>query len=684
MDFLNEFKTNASSGNYYYLFYIVVLLILIFLLKGRRVRFVIPAIVLTLFIFNPIVYKYWNKLGLYAYWRVMWVIPVIPVCATLPSILAEKIKNNILKNVVGIMLVLIFIPLGGYIYNSEDGRFEFCADNYSKLPQSVVEVSMKLLEEDDNPRIVADPSIGVYIRQFSGRIDTLYGRDIYGYIDGITSNANLVNANLKLENGDMSYVANVMLNEGYDYLVVPYSSEKRKTSLEKAGFTTIDSIAGYDIYKVHGTPTVLKNRNHLGQVIREVTLDRYGNPTDGARGYSTVEYTYDRNGNVATEFHLDINNKPVADEGGVAGYERTFDRSNRVLTEKFLGTDKEIIINSSIGYAEKRLKYKGSDLISESYYDTNGYLIQSIYGYAGFEREYDNDIIKEKYIGKDGELISIPAGYAIVERKIDENNNILKESYYGVDGYPIACVKGYANIERQYNSNGQIVSENYYDKNGEAWYMPAGYCGIKQNYYEDGSLQSREYLDSSGQVVSRNDGYSKVVWEIEQSSGTINAVFYDNSGNKISYNGLNLVMDGPIGWSEWMTPKYNVQNSCFEIGVANLGEKQEGDIYNCRMEIEFKGVESSDGKPFSFWTQGAVDSEWKICNVWNPKLVSLEKAPLDGIYKYSYSCIIEGDSVAASNFIVGLRCDNWKSGSFRVKNVMIEKGGVSDEWNQGP
>jgi len=90
---------------------------------------------------------------------------------------------------------------------------------------------------------------------------------------------------------------------------------------------------------------------------------------------------------------------------------------------------------------------------------------------------------------------------------------------------------------------------------------------------------------------------------------------------------INLVQDGPDGWSRWYTPRRDIINSCFTIANMNLGEKAAGDTYSCQIEIEFSGVEATEGKEFKFYTQGATDGVWTIGNVWNYEMVWLEIAP---------------------------------------------------------
>ena len=123
-----------------------------------------------------------------------------------------------------------------------------------------------------------------------------------------------------------------------------------------------------------------------------------------------------------------------------------------------------------------------------------------------------------------------------------------------------------------------------------------------------------------------------------------------------------------------MTPRKNIENASFIFGQVNLGEKKEGDKYLCKMEIEVKGVRSSK-KSFGCYAQGSVDGNWSVDNIWNVDLLSWACAPSDGIYQLSTTQVIDSSMEKASNFSIGVRCDNWDEGSFRVRNISIEKIG---------
>lgn len=79
-----------------------------------------------------------------------------------------------------------------------------------------------------------------------------------------------------------------------------------------------------------------------------------------------------------------------------------------------------------------------------------------------------------------------------------------------------------------------------------------------------------------------------------------------------------------------------------------------------------------------FRTQGAVDHEWLVPNVMN---MTIE--PPDGIYEFVSTVQINEEQAKSSLFEIEFRCDYWASGSFRVRNVRIEKGPNSMEWSPG-
>ena len=726
-EFIKEIL-QVTKGHYYFYVFPLAIIALLFLLKKRRISFVLPLLLISLVIVNPLFYYAWNKLDLYAYWRILWIVPIIPVFAALGSAINEKIDNRILKIVSTVVFSVIFFFMGTFVYAGEGGHFDIPATNASKVPQGVADVADFILSQKEKPRIIAESSISTYIRQYTGEIDTLYGRDVSGYIYDARTEARQVSNELEslvediavsedvslkdLYNGkNMSAVADVMLNDGYDYLVLSEVSEKLVDQLEESGFELIQNISGYSIYIVHGSPTVIKKRNDFGQVISETSVDEDGNPVLNDEGYSTILYEYDKNGNVSRVFYTDINGKGVLDSNNRAGYEREYDLQDRVILERNIDEEGNPIIAKN-EYAEMRREYAGMYWTKTSYYDISGHLLNNAYGYASTERVLDDkgNVLDQVYYGEDGNKTITSYGYAQIKRQYD-GNYVIKEAYYGTNsallnrkyGYayvintkngnfethkyygendkPVMTTFGYSIVTRELDENGNVICERYYDTEDKPLYTLAGYCGYLQSFDEDNKLISRTYIDENERPVLRTDGYSVAKWI--KKGNTYNLHHYDLENNEVSLSGINLAKDVKNDWSEWISPIYNRVNSTGNFGYLNLGEKNTGDSFTCQIEFEFKDVEGISGEEFRFLTQGAQDGKWETGNIWNSKLVSLIAPPEDGVYTYTVTAKVSEKMTEISTFNLGFRCDNWASGSFRVRNIKVEVGDETTEWTPG-
>ncbi len=536
-----------GMGHYFFYAYFVCILILFIIFKGRRVRFLVPSLIITLILVNPLFYKYWDRIGLYAYWRILWIVPVVPIVATVVPAFTERYSEvaalkNPWKNAGKLLLTLLGVVAvifgGTFIYETNRGQF-YKAENKSKLPDYVVQIADRLLELEDHPKIIAQDPIGVYIRQYTGKIDTLYGRDITAnYIGFPSDDAITAHSILSNPESDPSKLNTMMLNNGYNYLVM--------TERNAEGFELIDTIGGYGIYRATGKPSVIKERNELGQVISIITIDEQLRPVDNDNGYAITQFSYDYNGFVCNEYRTTVDGK------GRGGALWTKDAKGKVLTEY----------------------------------------------------------------------------------KLDEQ--------------------------------GQK-------------YQHGGYYGWTQ-LYDAEEVSSRTYVDADGTPVQRNDGYTRIEWK--EIDGVKIVQFYDLAGTELDPDGINLMSELPGEHTDWMKPQPDKENVCFTLDTINLPKRKVGDIFTCQLEIEFKDVSCTEGRVFGFWTQGSVDKTWSIWNVWNPSLVKLTDPPKNGIYSFTSLFQIDEKTANASEFDIGFRCDNWKTGEFRIRKIKIEKGELS-EWTPG-
>ena len=522
--------------------------------------------------------------------------------------------------------------------------------------------------------------------------------------------------------GDGAYLLTMVDKEGFgevtpeDILFFVKASQRMNPDIVRTSLCFSDS-TGIEIPVTQPERAKYGDIDARGRVVGDSKSVDLVSPLLGQiDGVTFLEREYDEDMNLIYQFRRGADGNGIEDYDGNAGFYRVYDKRHHIVSHKNIGMDKQPNVNRD-GFSEFRREYNGEDLIWEGYFDADGRPVErrdclyaaiskeydqkhncidekyfdiagnricSSFGYAEIRREYtERKISKESFFDTEGRAVMVPEGYASRYFGYDEYGKINSEIYMDVNGAPVITTLGYAEVHRTYEGS-DLITEKYYGTDGLPLLIAGGYAGILQKW-EDGTLMSRTYLDAEGNPVERKDGYSSASWQ-QDAKGVKNVQFSDLSGKTVSLEGHNLVTDlktNSDGWSAWMTPQKDIDNSGFIIGYANLGKKAEGEPYTCQLEIEFKDVSSTPGEVFRFSAQGAQDGKWTADNVWNGSLINLNSVPKDGIYLFTSTKAIHNDMLEISRFDLGFRCDYWASGSFRVRNVKVEKGDTATEWSPG-
>jgi hypothetical protein len=114
-------------------------------------------------------------------------------------------------------------------------------------------VADKLLELDDKPRAVVDSSLIVYLRQYSSDIHLLYGRNVYGYIDGMLKPDDYAiyrQYSPDTYPKDLNGICEIMRSRKCTYFVTPYYWPISEDNMEAAGFEKKAKVDKYTIYKL--------------------------------------------------------------------------------------------------------------------------------------------------------------------------------------------------------------------------------------------------------------------------------------------------------------------------------------------------------------------------------------------------------------------------------------------------
>ena len=236
------------NGNWYLIIMGIAVLAGLICCKGRRKTFFVPAVIISAVILNPLMYQFWNKFSAYGYWRLLWILPVVPACAMIPAYVVEKVKSNAIRMAAVGIAIAVFVLSGSIVLGLRNTSFTQ-AVNPDKLPDSVVKVGEALLEMDEQPHVVTDSSLSQYLRQYSGKIHSMYSRDVV--FEGANSpQAKETYDNLAASEGSMDVVARNMMTYGYQYLVTNNSDDARKAKIEAAGFSFVRQVNGYGIYRI--------------------------------------------------------------------------------------------------------------------------------------------------------------------------------------------------------------------------------------------------------------------------------------------------------------------------------------------------------------------------------------------------------------------------------------------------
>lgn len=231
---------------------ICVLYMLIFE-KDVRKKYIIPLIVMVLIILNPISYdKVFSNT--YMYWRLFWVFSLHIIFATTFICISKRLNNDILK------IVLLALASFAIINFGQESIFE--GEVYSetqsleKLPEDVVKVAEYMLSLEKKPYVIGDDELNLYVRQYSGKIKQLWGRNKEGLISEFDGEAEMVYEKMRI--GDYDFLFNFALNNGYQFVVTHHRFYPEEIA-NQYGYEIIENIGEFHIYYLTGNVKEVSN-----------------------------------------------------------------------------------------------------------------------------------------------------------------------------------------------------------------------------------------------------------------------------------------------------------------------------------------------------------------------------------------------------------------------------------------
>lgn len=246
-------KLYWNDGYYQYLLLAAAAYLLIFHRKKKSTRQVLSFSACVLFVFLcPLTARViMFCIGESVYWRVLWLLPTIPVIALAAT---EFLRGRHSKIVQAVLLLLCcgVIALAG--------RDMLSAGNYTrtvnrqKVPDDIAHICSIILEEarrdgiaESDIRMISDEYVASYVRVYDPSITQAYGRWgrnpvnkrcrlAYHYINRITPRR-------------YRKIAKLSSRGGCNFLVLDIPVKKAR-KVERFGYVKIGQVGSYDVYQL--------------------------------------------------------------------------------------------------------------------------------------------------------------------------------------------------------------------------------------------------------------------------------------------------------------------------------------------------------------------------------------------------------------------------------------------------
>lgn len=247
---LLKWTEHWGNGFYQILFLaaMVYLGIWIYRRKDRSIKSLMIYLLLMLFLFFcPITSKIIRKcIGKSVYWRVLWLLPIIPVIALAATDLLKKCKKKSIRCMAGILLTVLIAFSGQDMISA--GNYAKVT-NFQKVPDEVAVICETMKSHADGKQILvaADDHLASYIRVYDPSIYMAYGRKKRG---AISKDARRLYDEICAVEKDYKKIAKLGKKVECNYLIVAVTEEQQKSVLKKYGYEEIGMVNQYGIFSL--------------------------------------------------------------------------------------------------------------------------------------------------------------------------------------------------------------------------------------------------------------------------------------------------------------------------------------------------------------------------------------------------------------------------------------------------
>ena len=249
---LDAWQKYWGNGFYVYLLLAACLYFLVFGRKKERSRILSGYIVVFLAVFFCPVTAYIIQkcIGRSVYWRVLWILPAVPLIAYAGTCLIKKVGASRPRQYILLIFIAAVLAFCGTGLN-KDGFYKK-VQNVQKIPDEVVSICNLIneqKEENEEIYLATDDKIASYVRVYDPSIKMPYGRGGKG-ASGKKA-ARWLHKQLVAEVPVIKKVVKNAKRLKCNYLVFPVPSKKKQLYMETKGFYLIGQVNEYGIFKYY-------------------------------------------------------------------------------------------------------------------------------------------------------------------------------------------------------------------------------------------------------------------------------------------------------------------------------------------------------------------------------------------------------------------------------------------------
>lgn len=246
---LSIWKMYWNEGFYQYLLLLSVIYLLLCKRKKAGTRQALPFLFSMLFVFfcpfTAAVIRI--CIGESVYWRVLWLIPLIPIIALGATEFIKDRKSKLVQAVLLLLFAGVIAVSGKSVMQA--GNYIRLA-NHQKVPNEVAAVcaimQQKAADEDlIRIRVASDDYISAYVRVYDPTILMPYGRWAKGALD---YKADSLYKHINSEEPDYDKIGKRGRQTHCNFLVLPETSVDPHETLSSYGFEEIGTAGSYTVY----------------------------------------------------------------------------------------------------------------------------------------------------------------------------------------------------------------------------------------------------------------------------------------------------------------------------------------------------------------------------------------------------------------------------------------------------